>query len=128
MPARRAQAPVAESERRDSARVVLEVEVGLETDHNFYTGLTRDISSGGLFVATHLIRPVGERVGVRFTLPGRRAPIALETEVRWVRDGRTMRTDCPDGMGLRFLELPADARAAVAAFLEQRDSLYYDDE
>ena len=36
---------------RASERFDLEVKVDLESDHNFYTGLTQNISAGGLFIA-----------------------------------------------------------------------------
>jgi uncharacterized protein (TIGR02266 family) len=114
------------SERRSEPRIELEVEVGLETDHNFYTGLTQDISNGGLFVATSIIYRVGERLRVRFTLPGRAEAITAEAEVRWVRDPRAMKTDSPEGIGLRFVELPADAQVEIGNFLSRRESLYYD--
>jgi uncharacterized protein (TIGR02266 family) len=116
------------AERRTAPRIELEVEVGLETEHNFYTGLTQDISSGGIFVATGLSYQVGERMTVRFTLPGRKDPIVADAEVRWIRDSRYMRTDSPDGVGLRFVSLPADAQASILSFLENRDSLFFDDE
>ena len=116
------------AERRTSPRQELEVEVGFESEHNFYTGLTQDISGGGLFVATHQIRHVGEHVKVTFTLPGGKV-IAVETEVRWVRESSALRrADGAHGMGLRFLELPEDAKTAIGKFISQRDSLFYDDE
>lgn len=114
------------SDRRSEPRCELEVEVGLETDHNFYTGLTQDISNGGLFVATSIMYRVGERLRVRFSLPGREQPITAEAEVRWVRDPRAMKTDAPEGIGLRFVELPADAQTEIGHFLSRRDSLFYD--
>lgn len=114
------------ADRRTAARIELEVEVGLETEHNFYTGLTQDISSGGLFVATGMLYRVGERVGVKFTLPGRKDPISAEAEVRWIRDPRAMKTDAAEGVGLKFISLSADAESAISTFLQSRDSLYYD--
>ena len=41
---------------RAAERFDLEVKVDLESDHNFYTGLTQNISSGGVFIATHHLR------------------------------------------------------------------------
>jgi type IV pilus assembly protein PilZ len=120
--------PQKHNDRRINRRIELEVEVGLESDHNFYTGLTRDISSGGLFVATGVTYEVGDHVTVKFTLPGLDTPITTEAQVRWVRDPRTIRTDGPEGMGLKFIDLTPEARAAIAEFLDQRDSLFYDDE
>ena len=100
----------------------------MESDHNFYTGLTRDISSGGIFVATGLTYEVGTRVNIKFTLPGSTQPLAVEAQVRWVRDPRTIKTDGAEGMGLKFINLTPEASAAIARFLEQRDSIYFDDE
>jgi len=101
--------------------------VGLESDHNFYTGLTQDISSGGLFVATPINFRVGDQVSIKFTLPGRTTALAAEAEVRWLRDPHVMRTDAPEGVGLRFLGLSPEVQTAIAEFLESRDSLFYDD-
>lgn len=114
------------SERRSEPRIELEVEVGLETEHNFYTGLTQDISSGGLFIATSIMYRVGERLRVRFSLPGQKQPITADAEVRWVRDPRAMKTDAPEGIGLRFVDLPANAHSEISEFLSRRESLFYD--
>jgi uncharacterized protein (TIGR02266 family) len=115
----------ARSEQRGHQRVDLEAEVTLESDHNFYTGLTADISAGGLFVACEELRPVGTRLRVRFSLPGGGGSIETDAEVRWVRDPQC--SSLPPGMGLRFLALPAEALDAVAAFVQQRDTIFYDD-
>lgn len=116
------------AERRTAPRIELEVEIGLETEHQFYTGLTQDISSGGIFVATGLSYRVGDRMTVRFTLPGRKEPIVTDAEVRWIRDSRFTRSDSPDGVGLRFVDLAPETQKVIAHFLENRDSLFYDDE
>jgi uncharacterized protein (TIGR02266 family) len=118
-----------EKNLRSSERIDLEVKVTLESDSNFYTGLTQNISAGGVFIATHLIRPIGSRISLKFALPGSPEPIAVETEVRWIKENSAlMRTDGASGMGVRFLDLAPEATAAITAFLENRDSLYYDDE
>jgi uncharacterized protein (TIGR02266 family) len=101
--------------------------VGLETDSNFYTGLTQDISTGGLFVATHRLRKIGDRMVLKFGLPNWQQPLVVDAEVRWIREAGA-HTDSPPGMGLKFLNLPAQARMAIANFLKKRDSLFYDDE
>jgi uncharacterized protein (TIGR02266 family) len=120
------------AERRTSPRVELELEVTLESDSNFYTGLTQDISSGGIFVSTHQLRRIGEHVMVKFKLPGSATPIAVESEVRWLREAGPIHdhrsVDYPPGMGLRFLTLSSESRLAIAAFLKARDSIFYDDE
>ena len=122
-------APNAEPQHRAAERHDLEVAVDLESDSNFYTGLTQNISSGGLFIATHQIKRVGDRVHLKFTLPGAARAIECDTEVRWIRENSSLhRTDSPSGMGVRFLDMsPADA-STIQSFLDNRDSLFYDDE
>ena len=115
-------------ERRSSARYQVQVEVGLQTESNFYTGLTQDLSGGGIFVATHQIRHVGERIKVLLTLPGQGETFEILTEVRWVRDTSFSRSPDDPGMGLRFLEMSPDAKKAVADFLTQRESLFFDED
>jgi uncharacterized protein (TIGR02266 family) len=114
---------------RAAERFDLEVKVDLESDHNFYTGLTQNISSGGVFIATHHIRKIGERITLKFSLPGTDQSIAVETEVRWIRENSALhRVDGASGMGVRFINLTPEASAAIAAFIEARDSMFYDDE
>jgi uncharacterized protein (TIGR02266 family) len=121
--------PLMDDERRSSARYQVKVEVGLQTESNFYTGLTQDLSGGGVFVATNQIRQVGDRIKVLLTLPGQAEPFEILTEVRWVRGGSTLSRNIDDpGMGLRFLQMSPRARQAIADFLTQRESLFFDED
>jgi uncharacterized protein (TIGR02266 family) len=114
---------------RAAERFDLEVKVDLESDHNFYTGLTQNISSGGVFIATHHLRKIGDRITLKFTLPGSEKVLAVETEVRWIRENSAlMRAENGTGMGVRFINLSQEASAAINAFVQSRESLYYDDE
>jgi uncharacterized protein (TIGR02266 family) len=114
------------ADRRLEPRYAVAVSVTLESEHNFYTGITSDLSGGGLFVATHLIRPVGERIQLRLTLPNYRDPIDAVTEVRWVRPTAVPGGGGEAGMGLQFLQLAPAAKEAIKAFLKRRDSLFFD--
>jgi uncharacterized protein (TIGR02266 family) len=113
-------------ERRRAPRYTVSVEVTLDSEHNFYTGLTQDLSGGGLFVATTSPCPIGERVSVRMRLPTSPEPVDAITEVRWVRT-----RDVPDGggkagLGLMFVQMSPQAKAAVKAFLARRESIFFD--
>src|SRR5436190_17016844 len=114
---------------RASERFDLEVKVDLESEHNFYTGLTQNISAGGLFIATHHLRRIGDRITLKFLLPGSDKALAVETEVRWIRENTAlMRADGGTGMGVRFINLTPEAQTAITSFIQSRESLYYDDE
>jgi type IV pilus assembly protein PilZ len=117
-----------DDERRISPRYQVKVEVGMQTDNNFYTGLTQDLSGGGVFVATSQIRAVGERIKVVLSVPGQAAPFEILTEVRWVRSTSLSRAVDEPGMGLRFLQMSPQAKKAVSDFLTKRESLFFDED
>lgn len=97
----------------------------MESDHNFYTGLVQDISRGGVFVATHDLRPIGTTYVLRLRLPGVDAGVVAEAVVRWVREA-SAHSDAPAGMGLQFVALSPEAHAAIHEFLRRRESIFYD--
>jgi uncharacterized protein (TIGR02266 family) len=113
------------SDRRVEPRVQLEVEVGLESEHTFYTGLSGNISEGGLFVATHVPPPPSSEVRVRLVLPGE-APLELAGVVRWIRDLRACCDGMPPGCGIAWSPLPNEARMAIERFIAGRDTILYD--
>ena len=114
---------------RTSVRTELEVSVDLESDHHFYTGLTRNISAGGVFVATHDLGRIGDRVNLQLKLPGDPGQVLLETEVRWIRENSALqRQHIHVGMGLQFVNLSPEAASTIQRFLDKRDSIYHDDE
>jgi uncharacterized protein (TIGR02266 family) len=122
-------AKVADQNVRAAERYDLEVKVDFDSDHNFYTGLTQNISAGGLFIATHQLRRIGDRITLKFNLPGTEGVVEVETEVRWIRENSALtRADGATGMGVRFINLTPEATVAIQKFLSTRDSLYYDDE
>lgn len=112
-------------EKRLNRRANLEVDVTLESDHNFYAGLSSNVAEGGLFVATHALLPVGTRLMVRFSLPGSTSSSEALVEVRWVREECFSRL--PPGMGLRFLQLDPSALLAIRRFVAERDTILFED-
>ncbi|HEY3496418.1 MAG TPA: TIGR02266 family protein, partial [Polyangiaceae bacterium] len=108
-------------QRRALERQVVTVDVGLLSDSNFYTGLSEDVSEGGVFVATEHPLAIGTPVTLFFTFqPG----ISLEAAgiVRWIREGAS---GTAPGMGVAFSELREDVRRAVAAYAASRPPLFH---
>lgn len=116
------QQPPSYSERRSFPRHPLEVDIGFFSESNFYSGLTQDISEGGLFVATHQLLPVGTHVSVTFTLPGVRE-IQADGVVTWVREPLEGRP----GMGIRFAQLRSEDQATIHRFIQKRPPLYHEE-
>jgi uncharacterized protein (TIGR02266 family) len=112
--------------RRRDPRFSVDLDVSLGSDHNFYCGFAENLSAGGVFVATHLLRPVGERVEICIHLPDG-SEVHAVGEVRWVRLFNA-ESDMPPGMGVRFLELQPGSEESVERFLVHREPLFFDDE
>jgi uncharacterized protein (TIGR02266 family) len=110
-----------DSERRTLPRAALAVEVSFTSDSNFYTGLTGNLSEGGVFVSTYQQLPEGSRVAIEFSLPS--GVIQVKGIVRWTRKASEGVTP---GVGVQFEDLSGDARVRIAEFCEQREPLYYD--
>lgn len=113
------------SQRRSYPRVDAEIEIDFESEHTFFSGFSENLSDGGLFVATYAPRKLGERLHVRFSLPGLERPIDVHVEVRWLRDYDASAEIVP-GFGAAFLDLDDRDRDSIHAFLKHRAPLFFD--
>lgn len=111
-------------EHRASQRVAVAVEIDLASDSQFFSGLSGDISEGGLFLSTYRSLPVGSVVDLEFSLPGSEAPLRARGEVRWLREHATGQ---PRGVGIAFDELADEDRESIHRFCTMRPPLYYED-
>ncbi len=112
-------------EPRASPRAPVAVEVTLESEHNFFAGLTENISEGGVFVATHSLRPIGTVVSVELHLPGVERALSAVCIVRWVRIYSEV-SDTPPGMGLMFVAVSEDDMAVIRSFVDTRTPLFWE--
>jgi uncharacterized protein (TIGR02266 family) len=103
--------------------VDLQVDVSTESEHNFYTDVTRNLAKGGLFVRTSALRHLGDRVRILLNLPGLPVPVELDTVVAWVRDVGDL---AEHGMGLRFVDPSVELHEAIRRFIAHRDTLLYE--
>jgi uncharacterized protein (TIGR02266 family) len=118
--------PLSENRRRDP-RYGVELDVTLESEHNFYAGFVENLSASGIFVATHTKRGIGELVEFSIRLAKDEEPITGVGEVRWTRQ-YSETSDSPPGVGLKFKKLGDGAAARIEAFLKNREPLFFDDE
>ena len=103
------------------------VEVSLESEHNFYTGFTENVSTGGLFIATRDLLAIGTQLQITFSIPDLDSFVAT-VEVRWHRLEQAGTDGLSPGMGVRFLNLTEDQKRAVNAFIDKRETLFFLDE
>jgi uncharacterized protein (TIGR02266 family) len=116
----------AKSNEREHFRVRVELAVQIGSEHAFYQGLTSDISEGGVFVATHAIRPIGSEIDFAVRLPGLREPIRGLARVRWVRDYSEY-SDTSPGMGLQFVTVSDDDLEHIRDYVRLHEALLWED-
>jgi uncharacterized protein (TIGR02266 family) len=120
-------APVsAGGHRREHSRFSVDLDVTVGSDHNFYAGFAENLSAGGVFIATHKLKPTGSKIDLSINLPDGKTARAVG-EVRWIRVFNEQ-SDTPPGMGVKFLEIDETSVAAINGFLSQRDPLFFDDD
>jgi uncharacterized protein (TIGR02266 family) len=115
--------PNVADERRTSDRTPFLTDLEFGEDAQFFTGLSLDISEGGLFVATYTDLPLGTRLVLCFELPDGTS-VEARGEVKWRRSA-VVDGERP-GIGIAFTELSDDARQRIAAICEQKPPLYFD--
>lgn len=126
-PAERVDSLVPPSVRREHDRFSVDLQVSVQSETNFYAGLAENLSAGGLFIATHTLHQVGSRIELSLRMPDSDEEFAIVGEVRWVRLYNES-SDTSPGFGVRFVDLPPGAGAAIERFLSQREPLFFDDE
>ena len=102
-------------DRRRDVRVPIHIWVEEHKDEDLYFQQAGNLSVGGVFFERTIPHPIGTRVKLRFSLPGRAGVIETEGEVVSA-SGR------PDGTGagLRFLNLDAVEEKLIREFVEEQ--------
>jgi uncharacterized protein (TIGR02266 family) len=111
-------------ERRTVRRLELHVGVGFRSGLSFYTGYTLNISEGGLFVASHMLQPIGSELALTFALPTG-PEISVRGIVRWQRDPQVASPALPPGMGVELQGLTPEDHARIRELVTQRSALFY---
>jgi uncharacterized protein (TIGR02266 family) len=121
------QAPQAGAYRAENKeRIAAEVNIGANTDSNFYVGFSGEISEGGVFCATYNIQPRGTAMRVLVTLPGNFEK-HVNGFVRFVRDPMDLTAESEPGMGIQFEGLDPEARDLILRFIRKRAPMFYDE-
>jgi uncharacterized protein (TIGR02266 family) len=101
------------------------VEVAHDSETNFFTDLSSEITRGGLFVATYDILRTGTPLNVHLSLPcGRSFP--LQGSVSWVREYENCAEGASPGMGITFQQLSSELKAAVNRYMTVRPPLLFE--
>jgi len=112
-------------ERRITKRVHIEADIGFQSETNFYTGFSGNISNGGIFVATWDLLDIGTELTISFVLPDGHQ-VTTRGRVTWVREAPEHDSELTPGMGVEFEDLAQGGRRAVQAFIDHRAPLFFD--
>ena len=113
--------------RRIVERLDVELSITMESETNFFTGFSENISEGGLFVATHDYKHLGDRMTIQFSIPDGGEPIQVQCVVRWTRPYNSMCPDMVPGMGIEFENLTALEEDRLQHFVEKlREPMFVD--
>ena len=97
-----------------------EIAVDLFSDHTFWIG--RGGKPLGVFVATTVQPPVGEKVELKLELMGKRT-LLVHGAVAWQRSRRAFGAKQPPGVGIALADLSEEEKLVVDRFLDQREPL-----
>jgi len=106
----------------------VEAELGAHSATNFYKGLSGNdvIDSGGIFIATYQIPPIGQDLIIKVSLPGGYEFEAMGI-VKWTRDAPNSGADAPPGFGAQFTQISPEGRQLVYRYVRNREPLFHDD-
>ena len=78
-----------------------------------------NLSTGGVFIESHMILPEGTELTVKFNLPNSDIIITTKASVAWTNDPLLLKkASLPPGMGLQFLTLSIEDMHTIRSFLD----------
>jgi len=96
----------------------IKVKFGQERD-KFLTDYTVNINTGGLYVSSSKLLPVGTKLFVQFSLPENEKMISCQARVAWVNEGASpIKRDLPVGMGLGFVGVGLDEMNLIREYIK----------
>lgn len=113
-----------EATRRQFDRYGVDLDVTVTGEHTVYAGFIENMSVGGLFIITHQLKFIDEKVRFCVHLPDGGAPIEGTGRVCWVRPYNEERQLMP-GVGISFDDLDSEAVERIDIFLAEHEPLEF---
>jgi Tfp pilus assembly protein PilZ len=100
------------------------IEVSVVSDNNFFSDITGDVNTGGLFVQTYDIRELGSELEIKIKLPWMEQSKVVNCIVEWVRHPDGMGERYKPGMGLKLIDLSTELKTAIEAHARKNAPLF----
>ncbi len=114
-----------EIERRKETRHNVEIPVLYTSETLSFEALARDLSNGGIFIASELLDPVGTPCQITL-LPDGSPPLLIEGEVNHVITAETGEGGNPPGLGISFTQIGEDVQQWITYTLEKLSDIKED--
>lgn len=102
------------TERRHEDRIPVQMWVEERIADGLYFQRAANLSAGGMYLENTIPHPVGTRVALQFTLPDGGPPLRVHAQIVNAAAEDTV------GMGLKFVDLPAEEAERIRKFVEQK--------
>jgi Tfp pilus assembly protein PilZ len=105
------------------SRIKVATTVHYEPCHGMsLSGISDDLSVGGLYLRTNLLLDLNEKIKVTFPLPGQEKAVSCEASVAWTNFAVNQRKpETPNGVGLQFEDLSLDNLIALSTFVDHHN-------
>lgn len=107
-----------EKERRKGPRLPVDIPILYSSDTLTFDAVARDLSQGGIFVASELLDPIGTPCNITL-LPDGAPPLSASGVVCHVIVTETGEEGHPPGLGIKFTKLGEDARKWIGNILQR---------
>ena len=111
------QALVDHSPRRTEKRLGVNIRISFKSPSELVKAYIRDLSGGGLFIATGKHLPVGSPVNLEFNLPNGNESIRTKGRVAWTRPNDKKTEPLIPGMGIEFIDLSPEGKKLITRYL-----------
>ena len=101
------------SSRRSSLRVPSQMAISFETAGAFYKAYLRNISEGGVYIATEQDLRMGDRFVLTVAIDDGGEQVTLTVEVVWVNQQPSPGSGLEPGVGVAWLDLTPEKKALI---------------
>lgn len=108
--------------KRKFRRNTTRVQMDYQHKDQWITGISANVSEGGLFINTTDVLPKGSILRLKLHFPFREEPIYAKGKVKWANAEVPTEMDkmVPQGMGIEFFSMKSGDREFIARHLEEK--------
>ena len=105
-------------EKRASKRININLIVDYKSDGHYFFDFCTDLSTGGIFIKTTRVKPIGSPIDITITIPDTKETLKISGEVLWTQKAGSTQTHGV-GMGVQFVDMPDRSRELIQQFISR---------